>query len=108
MVRKTSMIILAGALSALMISPASARFNQCLPEVEQKLAELNINKSVINKISVLARRQSGQNTNRIIGYDGTVSFKNCRGHLAIEMNRVCHVTQVYSRNECRFPGVPAY
>ncbi len=108
MLQKTSMIILAGALSTLVMSPASARFNQCLPEVEQKLAELNINKSTINKISVLARRQSGQNTNRIIGYDATVSFKNCRGHLAIEMNRVCHVKQVYSRNECRFPGVPAY
>lgn len=110
MFRKTSTIILAGAVSVLAVSQASAsaRVNQCLPQVEQKLAELNINTSDINKISLLPRRQSGQSTSRIIGYDATVSFKNCRGHLAIDMNRVCHVKQVYSRNQCKFSGVPAF
>lgn len=112
MLQKTQTIILAGVLSALAAAPASAsssaRANQCLPHVEQKLAELNVDKAAINKISILPRRQSGQSTSRIIGYDATVSFKTCRGHLAIDMNRVCHTKQVYSRNECKFPGVPNY
>lgn len=108
MPRHTPTILLAAALTLATAFPAAARFGQCLPEVEQTLAELKIDKSTIKKISILARRRTGQSVNTIIGYDATVSFKSCRGHLAIDMNRVCHVKQVYSRNECRFPGVPAY
>ena len=108
MVRNAATFVLTAILTTSVALPASARFGQCLPQVEQKLAELNVDKSSINKISILPRRQPGQQVNTIIGYDATVSFKTCRGHLAIDMNRACQIRQVYSRNECRFPGVPAY
>ncbi|WP_282607621.1 hypothetical protein [Pelagibius sp. Alg239-R121] len=108
MLRRTSTALLTGALILATAFPAAARFNECLPEVEHKLAELGVDESTIRQISILPRRQPGQSVNTIVGYDATVSFKNCRGHLAIDMNRACHVRQVYSRNECSFPGVPSY
>lgn len=110
MLRTTSTLLLAGGLMLATALPAAAapHFGQCLPSVEQTLAKLKIDDSSVNKISVFARRQPGQSVNTVIGYDATVSFKNCRGHLAIDMNRACQVRQVYSKNECSFPGVPAY
>lgn len=110
MLRTTSTLLIAGGLTLATAFPTAAapHFGQCLPAVNQKLAELKVDESTINKISVFGRRQPGQSVNTIIGYDATISFKTCRGHLAIDMNRACQVRQVYSRNECRFPGVPAY
>jgi hypothetical protein len=108
MLRITSTAILAGALTLTAADPALARVERCLPQIEEKLTELQIDRSTINRISVLPRRQPGRLSNTIIGYDATVSFKNCRGYLAIDMNRACGIQQVYARNQCRFPGVVTY
>lgn len=110
MLRTTATLLLTGGLLLATAFPAAAspHFGQCLPSVKQKLAELKVDDATINKISVFARRQPGRSVGTVIGYDATVSFKNCRGYLAIDMNRACQVRQVYSRNECSFPGVPAY
>ena len=108
MLHKTSTALLAGVLTILTAFPAAARFGECLPQVEQKLSELGVDQSAVKKISIFPRLQPGQSINTVIGYDASVSFKNCSGYLAIDMNRACQIRQVYSRNECRFPGVPSY
>ena len=108
MLRKTSMALVAGVLTVATAFPAAARITQCLPEVEQTLNELGVNQTSVKKITVFPRLQPGQSISTVTGYDASVSFNNCRGYLAIDMNRTCQVRQIYSRNECRVPGVTAY
>lgn len=108
MLRKTSMALVAGVLTVVTAFPAAARITQCLPEVEQTLNELGVDQSTVKKITVFPRLQPGQSISTVTGYDASVSFNSCRGYLAIDMNRACQVRQVYSRNECRIPGVTAY
>ncbi len=108
MLRKTTMALVAGVLTVTTAFPAAARITQCLPEVKQTLNELGVNQSSVKKISIFPRQLAGQSFGRITGYDASISLNSCSGYLAVEMTRSCHVKQVYSRNECRIPGVAAY
>ena len=109
MLRKTSTAMVAAVLTIATAFPAAAAgFGQCLPEVEQTLNRLGVDQSSVKKISVFPRTQPGQSISTIIGYDASVSFDNCSGYLAIDLGRTCRVKQVYTRNECRIPGVTAY
>ena len=101
--------LLSAALVAATAFPASALFNNDIrPQVEQKLGKLGVSDADVDKISILPRRRSGNATSIITGYNATVSFHNCDGHLAIRMNPVGDIKDVYNRSGCNFPGVPSY
>ncbi len=109
MLRKTSTALVAAALTIATAFPAAAAgFKQCLPEVEQTLSELGVDSSSVKKISVFPKNRPGQSGGIITGYDASVSFNNCGGYLAIDLSRTCSVKRLYTRNECRIPGVAAF
>ncbi len=100
--------VLSAALIAGVTLPAAARFENLRPDVERHLSTKGISEADVDKISILPRRRAGEGSDIIRGYNATVSFHNCDGHLVISMNRVGHVKGVYSRGACSFPGVPSY
>jgi hypothetical protein len=86
----------------------SSRYAQCEPVVEEQLDRIQVDRSDIEKIFYTRQlRGSGENA-RVVGVDGWVRFHSCKGYLVIDMNNQCRVRQVYTRGECKIPGVKSF
>ena len=42
---------------------------------------------------------------RVVEYNAWVDLKSCRGKMVVRLYRNCRVIAVYTRDECRVPGV---
>ncbi len=89
-------------------SSSRGRFENLGPEVERHLGDIGVSKTDVKKISIFPRRRTGNATSIITGCNATISFHNCGGHLAINMNSVGDVQDVYNRSGCNIPGVASY
>lgn len=102
-------LILAGAILAL---PAIARGDFGLPflaypeVVAAELDRLGLADEDVRSIVFSVRREVRGDTNRVLGVDAWVRPTACpRGALVISVDRFGRVTQVYTRDGCRIPGV---
>ncbi len=75
--------------------------------MERRLDRLEINRADVKKISYTTQIQStGKNGDtKERGVDAYVRLHSCRGYLVIDMNKACHVRQVYTRGKCDIRGV---
>ncbi|MCB2100636.1 MAG: hypothetical protein KDE22_07185 [Rhodobacterales bacterium] len=96
------------------LSPARAgmplnvgTFEPCGDKAQAVLADLKVDPADIRLVDYVTQYDARPN-HRVIGYEAFVSFKSCPGNLVIDMNRDCHVRQVYTRGDCRVDGVPAH
>jgi len=80
----------------------------CEKTVAAQLERLQIDPDNVRDIAYQRRIRTSRNGAHIVGYEAWVGLANCRGSLVIGMSRRCRVKQVYSRGDCRVPGVPAY
>ncbi len=101
-------VLSAALIAATALPTLAAHVENVRPEVERQLSEIGVSETDVKKISIFPRRRTGQATSIITGYNATISFHNCDGHLAINMNSVGDVKDVYNRSGCNFPGVRSY
>ncbi len=81
----------------------------CNSTIDQRLSDLKVNRADLDKISIFPRYENRDDqTNRVLGFDAWVRFKGCTGALVIDLERDCRVRQVYTRGQCRVPGVKAF
>ena len=110
--RRLSVVVLGAALTAL-----SATFvygagayggGRCEQAVIDRLEQLSVDMSDVRNVFYTLRTRSNRDDTRVFGVDGWVNFHSCKGSLVVRMSTRCRVTTVYTRHECRVPGVPHY
>ena len=96
-------------LAALAIGfSAPARAEPCERVVAAELERLRIGPERVANIVYQRRIRTSRNRVHVVGYEAWVDLAECRGSLVVDLSRRCRVRPVYTRGECRLPGVPAY
>lgn len=93
----TSVLLLAG-------HHASAQ-GRCEAAIDQKLAALGVSKPSVTDITI---QRESTTEGALQGYFAWLRLDGCRGHLVMDLTTYCLVSQVYTRGDCRVPGVKAY
>lgn len=87
---------------------AAGPYARCDEPVEQRLAELGLGDDVVRSIYISPRVISGRRGDRVAGYDVWVRLAGCSGALVFTLDRSCREQQVYTRGDCRVPGITSY
>ncbi len=103
-----SVVTLGLTLAVLSSTPSEAARAYCERTVAERLDRLNVDRSDVRSIYYELQRQFRGDNDRVVGILAWVSLQSCKGNLVIQMNRHCHVRQVYTRYECEVPGIPNY
>ncbi len=88
--------------------PIAHGASACETVVTERLHQLDIDMADVRSIFYSRETQRSSRRSRVIAIDAYVKFHSCKGSLVINMNRDCHVRQVYTRDECEVPGIPNY
>ena len=98
---------LVGLAVALAAPAAVASEHFCRPVVEREIDRVHLDRADIRKIFIIKKLVStnGGEDSRVVGYNAWVDLKSCRGSMVVRLYRNCRVITVYTRHECRVPGV---
>ncbi len=82
-------------------------YSRCEAVVDQRLDQINVDRTDIKKIFYTRQHRSGgrDNGGRVVGTDAWVRFHSCKGYLVIGLDNFCRVRQVYTRGQCKTPGI---
>ena len=82
-------------------------YSRCETVVNQRLDQIKVDRTDIRKIFYTRQHRSGggDNGDRVVGTDAWVQFHSCKGYLVIDLNNSCRVRQVYTRGQCKIPGI---
>ncbi|KLN59277.1 hypothetical protein WH96_18350 [Kiloniella spongiae] len=96
-------------LGSILILPANAAAPNPYPtQVKEVLTKYNVDQSSIKSQTTLERGTSNDRRQRIEGYDTFIRFHNCKGYLKIAQHRFGHVKQIFTRGECKVPGIDSF
>ncbi|MDP6602975.1 MAG: hypothetical protein QGG17_02135 [Rhodospirillales bacterium] len=86
---------------------ADADEHPCRPVVEREIDRLGIGRADIRKIFILEKLgpSTSDGNVRRDGFDAWIQFRSCKGALIVDMGNGCRTRQVYTRGECRVPGL---
>ncbi len=82
-------------------------YTRCEAEVDQRLNRIDVDRADIEKIFYTRQFHGGgrKDRTRVVGTDAWVRFHSCKGSLVIDLDRYCRVRQVYTRGQCKIPGL---
>ena len=85
---------------------ALAENHPCTASVEQRLAELGVDKSDVKKLRFGGRYQSRGQSSRLVGYEAWMELESCsRGQFVVVVSRQCrHITE-FTTGSCKVAGV---
>lgn len=87
-------------------NPVSANSISPYPqEIKDVLTKYKIDES---KITSQRTIRDFRNKRRIFGYDTYIRFEDCKGYLQIVQHRFGRVDRIYTRGECKFPGIESF
>ncbi len=100
-------------VSTLLIGPVAdgafinRPYSRCEAVVDQRLDQINVDRTDIKKIFYTRRYQSwsADQGDRVVGTNAWVQFHSCKGYLVIDLDILCRVRQVYTRGQCKIPGI---
>ncbi|MGH6947714.1 MAG: hypothetical protein ACREDZ_10335 [Kiloniellales bacterium] len=95
-------------LSALAAAPAIGQEIPCVATVERAWSDAGLDRSDVDETFVTDRYHFDAENEYLIGYDIWTRFKSCKGALVVDITDSCYLRQVYTRGECRLPGVPSF
>ncbi len=102
-----------GLFCATAIGPRDAeaqrRGRTCAPAVQERLDQLQVDQGDISEIIYDPIYEYDADENRrMSNINAWVRFSSCKGALIVDMLPNCYVRQVYTRGECKVPGVKAF
>ncbi len=80
-------------------------YTRCESVVDQQLDRLNVDRAEIERLFYTQQYRRVRGDERVVGTDAWVRFHSCKGYLVIDLDNFCRVRQVYTRGECKIPGV---
>ena len=106
MVKTLSKTLLLAVLVGGISGPAHAE--PCENAVAAQLEQLQIAPAEVAGITYQRRIRTSRNGAHVVGYEAWVDLAACRGSLVVDFGRRCRIKQLYTRGECRVPGVAAF
>ncbi|WP_269422800.1 hypothetical protein [Kiloniella laminariae] len=95
--------------ATILSSPVQAGVRNPYPEpLEELLTKLGITAEDIRSQNTLERNSRSERDQKLIGYQTFYRFHSCTGYLQVNQHRFGRVDYVYSRGECKFPGVEQF
>lgn len=101
-------VLLGFVISALAAGVADAQEIPCAATVERAWSDAGFDPSDVETTFVTDRYHFDAENEYLIGYDVWTRFKSCKGALVVDITDSCYLRQVYTRGECRLPGVPSF
>ncbi len=99
-------------VSTLLIGPVAdgafinRPYSRCEAVVDQRLDQINVDRTDIKKIFYTRQsRGGGRDGMRTVVTNAWVQFHSCKGYLVIDLDNFCRVRQVYTRGQCKIPGI---
>ncbi len=98
-------------VSTLLIGPVAdgafinRPYSRCEAVVDQRLDQINVDRADIKKLFYTRQTRSVRGEERVVGTDAWVRFHSCKGYLVIDLDNFCRVRQVYTRGQCKLPGM---
>ncbi|MFD2208065.1 hypothetical protein [Kiloniella antarctica] len=87
-------------------SPAFADVINPYPEqLQEVLGKYNIDSDNILSQTTLEKAVHDRNNERLLGYNTYIRFKDCKGYLRVFQHRFGRVDNVFTRGECKIPGI---
>ena len=81
-------------------------YTRCESVVDQQLDRLNVDRADIEKLFYTRQYRTGRGDETVVvGTDAWVQFHSCKGYLVISLDYFCRVRQVYTRGQCKIPGI---
>ena len=71
----------------------------------QQLDRLDVDRADIEKLFYTKQYRDVRGDVRVVGTDAWVRFHSCKGYLVIDLDSFCRVRQVYTRGQCKIPGI---
>ena len=97
--------ILLGGLAGLP-QPTLAENHPCTASVDQRLAELGVDKSDVKKLRFGGRYQSRGQSSRLVGFEAWMDLGSCsQGQLVIVVSRQCRHMTEFTTGSCKVAGV---
>lgn len=105
--QRLKLLFAAGLLAVTTLSsPALAAVTNPYPaELEEVLTKFNIDKANIRSQKTLEKQTDTNDGQHIEGYDTYIRFKDCKGYLRIFQHRFGRVEKIYTKGECKIPGI---
>ena len=89
-----------------MAQSALAQNHPCTSSVDQRLSELGVDKSDIQKIRFDGRYQSRGQGSRLVGFEAWIDLKSCaQGDLVVVVSRQCRQMTEFTTGSCAVAGV---
>ncbi len=107
-VRVRQVLWIAAALGLVVTALPTAAQGQerCQAVVDENLRKLAIDVNDVRRLQFSPTYEADAEGNRYsTGTDVWVRFQSCQGALVIDLTRACRVRQVYTRGDCRVPGI---
>jgi hypothetical protein len=80
----------------------------CIKNIKNKANEMVSYPSTIKKYTFMTSFDGGYQNKAPSGYEGWLSFNNCKGNLVILVNRGCQYRNSYTLGNCQVEGVKKY
>ena len=87
---------------------AAERPPPCEAQVDQALADLEIDAAERREITIKPVLQSRRNGDKLVGYQAWVRLNACDGALVVELKPQCQLREVYTRGDCELEDVKSY
>ncbi len=108
-VRQVLWIVAALGLLVTALPTAAQGQERCQAIVDQRLGQLAIGADDVLRLQFSPTYQEdADGDRRSTGTDVWVRLRSCRGALVIDLTRACRVRQVYTRGDCRLPGIKSF
>ncbi|WP_419901358.1 hypothetical protein [Kiloniella sp.] len=90
-------------------SPTQAAVTNPYPkQLEEVLTKFEIDKANIRSQRTLEKQTDDDENQRVMGYDTYIRFNDCKGYLRIYQHRFGRVEKVYTKGECKIPGIKSF
>ena len=106
-VRAAALVAVVSAVAVPNAGHARGFDSHCEIALADAIESAGVATSDIENTSVSAWT-TGDDNSVVISYNAWVNLKSCAGSLNVMLHPGCWVEQVYTRGECRLPGVPHY
>ncbi len=91
--------------SAGVAQSALAQNHPCTPSVDQRLSELGVDKSDVEKVRFQGRYQSRGQGSRLVGFEAWIGLKSCtQGNLVVVVSRQCRQMTEFTTGSCTVAG----
>jgi len=104
--RKRMLRTMGVVVAGMVVSGASASATHvCADAAAERLTALGFAPADVPQIAYVDETDGGRSGNRLIGYQVWAAPSTCQGSIVLQLRLDCTPRQIYTRGNCRAPGI---